>query len=123
MYQNLQANDRWDSNAQIEQLGEEDDLTANIWELRARYLQTDNMDWSHVPLAPVANSVTNWPVGQDRKLLTRCLQYAAANPGLNLDTSHWHLIIHSQNFQHPPWVDHNDDVRAVNDLRNNVADP
>lgn len=82
--------------------GAQNDLTANAWQFRHAY----NATWApensgHMRLSELYAAVVNWPRGNDRLQMTRCLEFARANPQLNLDTSHWGWIIQSQGFAAP----------------------
>ncbi|GAB1740082.1 hypothetical protein NU219Hw_g5001t1 [Hortaea werneckii] len=97
--------DKWDSAKFARERGPDDDLTANSWQLRCEY---DNgtkkaMRFGHWPLDKIYNRVQAqfWPTGEDRGLYTQCLEFAAQNPQLQLDTSHIDWIIQSQGLQAP----------------------
>jgi len=87
------------------------------------FRETGAQSWVHVSLAAAASRVVNWPTGADRDLLTDCMAFALAHPHLNLDTSHWDAIIHSNGWQRPQGLDHQLDVQAAIDLDSNVAYP
>lgn len=59
--------------------------------------------FTHIALSDVYSTVPrpSWPAGPDRLLLTQCLEFAAANPNLDLDTSHIGGIIQVNGFQAP----------------------
>ncbi|KAK4554094.1 hypothetical protein LTR86_008935 [Recurvomyces mirabilis] len=89
---------RWDTASYIQRVGLQNDLTANAWKQREEYGPKENaVDWDDVDLVGVAAAVpqANWPAGDDRLLLTRCLEFASANPDLKLSTKHWAWIIQS----------------------------
>ena len=117
-YLNLGANDRWESDKRIEEMGAEVDLGGAHWELR-----DPGATWGHVLLADIATGVVNWPQGEDCLLVTRCIRFALNNQHLRLDTSHYHRIIQSQGWAYPPPMDDAHDQRAVARLRRNVNDP
>lgn len=82
--------------------GPQNDLTANAWQFRHAH----NADWApensgHMRLSELYAAVVVWPGGNDRLQMTRCLEFARANPQLNLDTSHWGWIIQTQGFAAP----------------------
>lgn len=80
------------------------DLTANAWRFKHSYDPERNAyEWlGDMPLSAFYTNVFNWPTGNDRLLMTQCLEFARANPGRQLDTSHWDWIITSQNLTAPP---------------------
>ncbi|KAI7550029.1 hypothetical protein KC331_g3440 [Hortaea werneckii] len=97
--------DKWDGAKFAREMGPHNDLTANSWKLRCEY---DNgtkkaMTFGHWPLHKIYNRVQPqfWPTGDDRGLYTQCLEFAAQNPLLQLDTSHIDWIIQSQGLQAP----------------------
>lgn len=113
MFLGRPADGPWDSSL-LEPLGRQNDLTANEWELRGSYTGNNRTTWGHVLLLPIAQSIPDghWPKGLDRGLLTMCLEFVLkdikpVNQGgsgfdRRFDTSHWHLIINSQNWTVPP---------------------
>ncbi|KAK6384194.1 hypothetical protein LTR65_009766 [Meristemomyces frigidus] len=78
------------------------------WNSEAKYPNGKNagMEWGDMLLADIASSVPrgNFPRGDDRLLLTACLEYAVDHPELALDTTHWDWIIQNrlQGFEVPP---------------------
>lgn len=106
-----------------ERHGPQDDLTAGAWQFKAEYEPGVPVQTGHMPLSAVYGDVVNWPVGNDRLLMTQCLEFARNNEHLDLDTSHWDWIIRSQGFTAPQApVGLNLDVDAYQRL-NDVADP
>jgi hypothetical protein len=104
--------------------GPQDDLTASAWRFKAEYEPGVPVQTGHVPLSMIYREVVNWPVGNDRLLMTQCLEFANNNKHLRLDTSHWDWIIRSQGLTAPPApVDVNRDVDALQRLNASVADP
>ncbi|KAK5118707.1 hypothetical protein LTR85_007913 [Meristemomyces frigidus] len=97
----------WNSEAYATSTGLQHDLTANEWKLRSKYAGGTNvgMEWGDMLLVDIANSVprANFPSGDDRLLLTACLEYAVDHPELALDTTHWSWIIQYrlQDFEVP----------------------
>lgn len=99
----------WKSGEYATREGLQHDLTADQWKLRCKYagrkIATD-MEWGDMLLTEIASSVPrgNFPAGDDRLLLTACLEYAVNHPELALDTSHWQWIINNclEGFEVPP---------------------
>lgn len=118
---------RFDSEYFRNRHGEQLDLTANAWRLRDTYqnARVVNESTGHMPLSALYNCVVNWPAGEDRMLMTQCLEFARNNPQLNLDTSHWDWIVQSQNFAAPAAAPAgvNRDDEALKRLHENVDDP
>ena len=111
---------------EVADLGQEDDLTANGWQLRCEHDPDQKfMSFEHITLADIRNQVprARWPTGQDRLLLTQCLEFAEANPHLDLDTSHYDWIIRSQNLADDPNLDGQHDADALDRLNDQVDDP
>ena len=114
------------------QHGPDNDLTANRWDLRSDHdIDIQAQSFEHISLAEIIRGVPDrrrWPGGRDRLLLTMCLEYAANNPHLDLDTSHYGWIIQTQGFvdQHVGWggaAPSQHDIDALDRLRTNVQDP
>jgi len=104
--------------------GPQNDLTAGAWRFKAQYEPGKPVQPGHMPLSHVYEGVVNWPVGNDRLLMTQCLEFAKANEHLNLDTSHWDWIIRSQGLTAPPApAGLSRDVDAFQRLNANVDDP
>lgn len=82
----------------------QNDLTANAWNFRHSYDPAGNAleHLGDVPLSALYAHVHTWPTGNDRLLMTQCLEFARQNPGRQLDTSHWDWIITSQGLATPP---------------------
>ncbi|KAK5175160.1 uncharacterized protein LTR77_000297 [Saxophila tyrrhenica] len=59
--------------------------------------------FGHTSLKEVYDQVSraNWPTGADRLLLTQYFEFAAANEGLDLDTSHINWIVQVNGWTHP----------------------
>lgn len=94
----------WDQIAKAD--GPHLDLTANQFKLRCEYAYRDELHhWGHCKLSDVYGPVdaSKWPQGNDRLVLTQCLDFAQANPHLDLDTSHWACINQQINPQPPPF--------------------
>lgn len=107
-----------------ERHGPQDDLTAGAWQFKAEYEPGVPVQTGHMPLSAIYGDVVNWPVGNDRLLMTQCLEFARNNEHLDLDTSHWDWIIRSQGLTAPQApVGLNRDVDAYQRLNGNVADP
>lgn len=70
------------------------------------------------------DKVVQWPTGNDRMIMTQCLEFARDNPERELDTSHWDWIIASQNLTAPPPLANGQhrDVEALERI-NQVPDP
>lgn len=89
----------WDIKSYKQTAGVQNDLTANQWKLASDYpggcTPKGETEWKDMELADIAKSVPdqNWPKGNDRLLLTRCLEYAANRSWSELDTTHWDVII------------------------------
>jgi hypothetical protein len=104
--------------------GLQDDLTASAWQFKAEYEPGTPVQTGHVPLSHICAVVVNWPTGNDRLIMTQCLEFAKNNEHLNLDTSHWDWIIRSQGLTAPPApAGLNRDVEAYRRLNSSVADP
>lgn len=137
--------DRWNSEEQRTALGEDDgksmvilksaylsranvgksDLTANDWTFRPPKRGTP-AEYGHVKLADLVNGVVNPPDPLDQGLVTKCIAFAAVNPHLDLDTSHWDWIIHQLStigIPAPQRLNAQFDLQAVERLRANVANP
>ncbi|KAK3671576.1 hypothetical protein LTR78_008498 [Recurvomyces mirabilis] len=98
---------RWDRASYVQRVGLQNDLTANYWKQRDGYGPKENtVDWDDFELVGVSAAVpqANWPTGDDKLLLTRCLEFASANQGLHLTTHHWAWIIqnHLSGVMVPP---------------------
>jgi hypothetical protein len=105
--------------------GSQNDLTASAWLFRDSYdPHRAKKQLGDMPLVELYANVATWPTGNDRLLMTRCLEFARDNPELKLDTSHWEWIISSQLFTTPPPLadGQHRDVEALERL-NQVADP
>lgn len=118
---------RFDSEYFRNRHGQQLDLTANAWRLKDTYqnARVASESIGHMPLSALYNRVINWPSGEDRMLMTQCLEFARNNQQLNLDTSHWDWIIQSQNFAAPAAMRTgvNRDDEALRRLHENVDDP
>lgn len=107
-----------------ERHGPQDDLTATAWQFKAEYEPGTPVQTGHMPLASLYRDVVNWPVGNDRLLMTQCLEFSRNNEHLRLDTSHWDWIIQSQGLTAPSApVGVNRDVEAYQNLNASIADP
>jgi len=106
--------------------GMQHDLTANAWFFKHSYDPMGNAieHLGDMPLSAFWASVSAWPTGNDRLLMTQCLEFARQHPGRQLDTSHWAWIISSQNFTPPPPLANGQhrDVEALQRLRS-LPDP
>lgn len=104
--------------------GPQNDLTAGAWRFKAEYEPGKPVQPGHMLLSDVYEGVVNWPVGNDRLLMTQCLEFARANEHLDLDTSHWDWIIRSKGLTAPPApVGLSCDADAYQRLNASVADP
>lgn len=105
----------------------DDDLTAKGWELRKDPSRTrdQNIVFGHIRLADIYGHVPreNWPTDDDRLTLTQCLEFAADNSDLDLDTSHFGDIIRDQDIKQPQNLTHQHDVEALKRLRRDVKGP
>ena len=100
------------------------DLTTNAWQFLADYGQGKRVKKGHLPLSLIYQDVLNWPVGNDRLLMTQCLEFARNNELLGLDSSHWDWIIQSRGLTAPlAPVGVNRDRDALERLNANVPDP
>ncbi|KAM0706840.1 hypothetical protein Q7P35_006170 [Cladosporium inversicolor] len=83
--------------------GMQNDLTANAWNFRHSYDAAGNAleHLGDVPLSALYAHVHTWPTGNDRLLMTQCLEFARQNPGRQLDTSQWNWIVTSQGLATP----------------------
>jgi hypothetical protein len=107
-----------------ERHGPQDDLTATAWQFKAEYEPGTPVQTGHMPLVSLYRDVVNWPVGNDRLLMTQCLEFSRNNEHLRLDTSHWDWIIQSQGLTAPSApVGVNRDVEAYQNLNASIADP
>jgi len=100
----LGNDERWNGEDFAIHYGVQDDLTANTWALRCHYdVRIRQMQFGHVPLSTIYSRVPahKWPTGPDRLKLTQCLEFAAQNPLLGLDASHFDWIITIQGLQAP----------------------
>jgi len=88
---------RWNTAAYVRRTGRQHDMSTNGWKQKREYDGKD-AQWTDMKLAEIAHSVPrqNWPTGDDRLLITACIEYAVANPGLELSTLEWSEIIQSQ---------------------------
>lgn len=106
--------------------GMQNDLTANAWFFKHSYDAEFNAPehLGDVPLSALYAHVHTWPTGNDRLLMTQCLEFARQNPGRQLDTSHWNWIITSQGLATPPPLANgvHRDVDALQRLRQ-LPDP
>jgi len=95
---------RANANALRTHLGNQNDLTANAWNFRHVYDPPGNAleHLGDMPLSSFYAHVHTWPTGNDRLLMTQCLEFARQNPGRQLDSSHWDWIITSQGLATPP---------------------
>ena len=84
-----------------------------------RMLEGDKLTEASDPQGP------QLPTGEDRLLLTMCLEFAYNNPGLDLDTSHFEWIVRRNNFTTPPGLvlDATHDIAALQRLENRVPTP
>jgi hypothetical protein len=72
------------------------DLTANNWRFKSYYLRSKREEtFGHMALRDIYRHVphTNWPQGEDRMILTQCLEFAYNHQYLDLDTSHYDWIM------------------------------
>jgi hypothetical protein len=105
--------------------GPQDDLTADNWLFSCSYDDNRSPEWlGDMPLSALYNNVVSWPTGNDRLLMTQCLEFARQNPERQLDTSHWAWIISSQNLTVPSALPNGQhrDVEAL-DRVNLIASP
>jgi hypothetical protein len=115
---------RHNSQSFKERYGPQNDLTATAWHFNVEYEPGTPVQTGHMPLSSLYAGIVNWPVGNDRLLMTQCLEFARNNEHLNLDTSHWDWIIRSQGLTVPPApVGRNRDAEAYQNLNARVADP
>jgi len=104
--------------------GPQNNLTASAWRFKVEYEPGKPVQPGHMLLSDVYDGVVNWPAGNDRLLMTQCLEFARNNEHLVLDTSHWDWIIRSQGLTAPPAAANvNRDVNAFQRLNASVADP
>jgi hypothetical protein len=95
--------DRFNARSFRDRHGPQDDLTADNWLFSHSYDGSRSQEWlGDMLLSALYNNVVTWPTGNDRLLMTQCLEFARQNPGRQLDTSHWAWIISSQNLTAPP---------------------
>ncbi|GAB7334131.1 hypothetical protein MBLNU13_g06203t1 [Cladosporium sp. NU13] len=117
---------RSNANALRALYGMQNDLTANAWFFKHSYDAEFNAleHLGDVPLSALYAHVHIWPTGNDRLLMTQCLEFARQNPGRQLDTSHWNWIITSQGLAAPPPLANgaHRDVDALQRLRQ-LPDP
>lgn len=115
---------RHHSNTFARHHGVQNDLTANSWRFRYSYEKHKHEWLGDVPLSMMYDKVVQWPTGNDRMIMTQCLEYARDNPERELDTSHWDWIIASQNLTAPlPLANgQHRDVEALERI-NQVPDP
>ena len=117
---------RSNANALRARYGMQNDLTANAWDFKHSYDAEFNAleHLGDVPLSALYANVHNWPTGNDRLLMTQCLEFARQNPERQLDTSHWNWIITSQGLAAPPSLANgaHRDVDALQRLRQ-LPDP
>ena len=111
------------------------DLTSSDWEQASNYYAQGHgrtAQFGHIRLADVYSytngqggrvSLDNWPTGADRLLLTKCLEFAHANPSLDLDTSHFDWIIRTQGFMMPARLNSRHDMDAAARVKRNIPDP
>ncbi|KAF2479529.1 hypothetical protein BDY17DRAFT_313334 [Neohortaea acidophila] len=117
--------DRWNSEEQRMALGQDDDLTANDWSFRPPKRGLPPV-YGHVKLADLVNGVVNPPDPLDQGLVTKCIAFAASNPHLDLDTSHWDWVIQQLSAigsPSPQRLNAQYDIQAVERLRANVSEP
>ncbi|KAK1819833.1 hypothetical protein LTR12_005708 [Friedmanniomyces endolithicus] len=99
------APDRWNTEAYIRRAGLQHDMTVNAWKQKCEYDDKD-AEWTDMKLVDIVRAVPtqNWPTGNDRLLVTACLEYAVARPWLDLDTTQWAVIIqnHFRDLVLPP---------------------
>ena len=102
-----------------------DDLTSDGWTSRSAY--DDRFDDGEVEDVPLASMIpppgSNWPQGNDRLTLTRCLEYAAANPGEQLTTADWDYVMWKTQSPTAVHFDHSYDMQCLADFRARVPDP
>ena len=122
----------WDNEKYVKQLTRQDDLTSAQWQLRSQYPRAQNgnrrhrqMKFEDVMLADIHSEVdaSRWPTGQDRLLLTQCLEFDAQNPHLKLTTADYGRIVRHQGLTEPPGLNAQQDVDALARFRQLVADP
>lgn len=97
-------------------IDQDNDLTAANWRLRSYYRQgARQAAFGHVSLRDIWGVVplAKWPVGADRKIFTMCLEFAASNPTLDLDTSHFDWIMRVLNRHQGPHEGAQVDVDAL----------
>jgi hypothetical protein len=121
--------DRFNARSFRDRHGPQDDLTADDWLFSHSYDGSRSQEWlGDMQLSALYNNVVTWPTGNDRLLMTQCLEFALQNPGRQLDTSHWAWIISSQNLTAPPALpngQHRDDeaLERVNLIPNPTPPP
>ena len=99
----------------------DDDLTADNWQLRSSVKRETD-----VALIDVADPVFNggnWPQGEDRLVITRCLEWAIAHPDQNYTTADWNRVIRDANIPIPTGLDSSHDVEALERLCASVVIP
>ena len=72
------------------------DLTANNWRFKSDYLGSKRQEtFGHKALWDIYRHIphANWPQGEDRMILTQCLEFAYNHQYLDLDTSHYDWIM------------------------------
>ena len=106
--------------------GMQNDFTANAWSFRHSYDPAGHTleHLGDMPLSSFFAHVQTWPTGNDRLLMTQCLEFASQNLARQLDSSHWDWIITSQGFATPPPLANgvHRDVDALQRLRQ-LPDP
>jgi hypothetical protein len=109
-----------------------DNLTAVNWHLRSYYKSSTNKreeHFGHIPLVEVWSGVKNWPEGDDRMILTKCLEFSRdnhgvfLNRGLQLDTSHFSWIIQQLNLAQGEFQTSDTDKAALARFKVDVPDP
>lgn len=104
--------------AYAQNAGLENDLTVNSW------TNPTGEAWGSWKLVSMYSQVPrdNWPKGEDRMLFTQCMEFAAAFPAKDLDTSHIPWIVQTLKLQQPAApVNGNRDQLAVSQF--SIPDP
>ena len=124
---NLPAGTHW-SRDQATALGHQSDLTSAGWQLRGDYQNTGREVFGEICLADIRQQVPRhmWPAGNDRLILTQCLEFDEQYPYLHLDTSHIDWLVRTTGYiATPPGVamDWTHDHAALTNVVHNIDDP
>ena len=121
---NLDKGDRWERDKMRERYGLYHDLRADTWKLRCSFDPNQKqVEFGHFRLADIHRSVpvVNWPTGADRLLLTKCFEYDARYPQLDLGTEDIEEIIQRQGLI-PTNFDAQHDIDTLDHV-DNIPDP